>query len=267
MSKVHIYGGGTFNYVRNHLALSAIAFGSTAKRLRQLLLLESDLHLTKMADSSSDIVTNDDLDLHLKEILKDKDVKCIIMNAALCDYDGQIGNVESGKYADRLESREGVQEMILSPANKVIGQIKTIRPDIIVVGFKTTANEHDDGIMQYKGQRMDVDAVLINDVVLRKNILLAYDSFVSFSDRDEALICLAEFVQNHIRDESKIKNIRTRGKWKTYSIEVLKSTCRIDAFNQACEILKSEGVEGDYLDGRWSMFHQGIYNVSINTEE
>jgi len=172
VSKVHIYGGGTFFYVRNHLALCAPAFGATAERLKQLLLLESELHLTKMVDRSSALVTNNDVDAHIQNILKDEYVKCIIMNVALCDYEGQIGNTISGKYATRLESREGIQNMMLIPSQKVISQIKEQRPDITVVGFKTTVNEDDDMVMINKALRMNVDIVLANDVGLRKNIIV-----------------------------------------------------------------------------------------------
>ena len=36
MKKIYILGGGTFNYVRNHLALAAPAFGETARKLKTL---------------------------------------------------------------------------------------------------------------------------------------------------------------------------------------------------------------------------------------
>ena len=35
---VHIIGGGTVNHVRPHLALSAPAYGGTARRLKELAL-------------------------------------------------------------------------------------------------------------------------------------------------------------------------------------------------------------------------------------
>ena len=64
MKKIHIIGGGTFSHVRNHMALAAPAFGGTARALYPLLAStdrQVQLHLTKMADHTSKLVTNDDV--------------------------------------------------------------------------------------------------------------------------------------------------------------------------------------------------------------
>ncbi len=58
--RVVILGGGTFNYVRNHLAIAAPAFGTTARCLHELLP-DSQLLLTRMAESTSKIETNQDV--------------------------------------------------------------------------------------------------------------------------------------------------------------------------------------------------------------
>ena len=54
--QIHIFGGGTVSHVRNHLALAAPAYGSTAKALATLCKqiipkMETVLHLTRMAQS------------------------------------------------------------------------------------------------------------------------------------------------------------------------------------------------------------------------
>ena len=51
--QIHIYGGGTFSYIRTHLALAMPAFGETAKRLKVLCEERFDnmyvnLHLTNL---------------------------------------------------------------------------------------------------------------------------------------------------------------------------------------------------------------------------
>jgi hypothetical protein len=36
--QVHIFGGGTVNFIRNHLAITAPAYGSTARKLEGLVI-------------------------------------------------------------------------------------------------------------------------------------------------------------------------------------------------------------------------------------
>jgi hypothetical protein len=60
--RVYILGGGTFSYVRNHLALAVPAFGETARRLdilcrRRFLDMDVRLKLTRMADGRSFLIT------------------------------------------------------------------------------------------------------------------------------------------------------------------------------------------------------------------
>lgn len=188
--KIVILGGGTFSYVRNHLALAAPAFGTTAKALQQLLP-NSQLILTRMADSSSKIETNQDVSNLLKEILKNREVVAIVMNIAMCDYDGQIADLPSGKYAKRLSSRAGLQNMELTPSEKVIKGIKQQRPDLILVGFKTTVNDSTDE-QTAKAQRMlkesNCDLVLANDVGSRQNLLFIGNKCISSTSNRNLII-------------------------------------------------------------------------------
>lgn len=190
--KTIIYSGGTFSYVRNHMALSAPAFGGSG-RLLKTIIPNSTLVLTKMADSTSNIITNEDLLKDLTERLKDEEIQCIIMNAALCDFDGIIDDIPSGKHSKRLETRSETPLMKLTPANKVISSIKTIRPDILVVGFKTTCNQEE--MLVEKAQRMldSADIVIANDTGARINYIVT-DRFISrqFTSREalfEELYC------------------------------------------------------------------------------
>lgn len=59
MKKIIILGGGTIQPIANHLSLAATAYGTIAKNLH-VLLSDSELILTKMADPTSNIVTNKD---------------------------------------------------------------------------------------------------------------------------------------------------------------------------------------------------------------
>ncbi len=189
---IHIFGGGTFSHVRSHLALAAPAFGTTARSIWLKLHENTDyqvyLELTKMASISSDMVTNDDVERRVDELIANPDTKIIFFNVALCDYDGAIieANLtnpsadflqatESGKYAERLKTSDGNRFMQISPANKIIGKIRRERKDIFVVGFKTTANAtHDEqyaaGLNLLKSN--SINLVLANDIVTRRNIII-----------------------------------------------------------------------------------------------
>lgn len=173
-ASILILGGGTFYPVRNHLSIAAPAFGTTARWLKEQLS-DSDLVLTKMADPASFLETNADVKQFVDASLTKKTLRCLIMNVALCDYEGTIGNVASGKHAERLQSRAGKQLMELIPSDKVIASIKEQRPDVFLVGFKTTTNFSPDE-QQAAAYRMLSESkgnlVLANDTVTRHNLLI-----------------------------------------------------------------------------------------------
>jgi hypothetical protein len=215
---IHIIGGGTFSHVRNHLALAAPAFGETAKKLHGMFtsyhirdggrsLEYPQLHLTKMADSNSTMVTNEHVAHLIDELIADNTVKVIIMNAALCDYDGKIVEerhgeevlTASGKYATRLKTQDGIQNMALVPADKVIGCIRKTRKDIFAVGFKTTTGATPDE--QYAAalkllKTNSLNLVVANDTVTRHNMIVAPEEtrYYETDNRDEMLHGLVKMV-------------------------------------------------------------------------
>ncbi len=93
IKKIHIIGGGTFSHIRNHLSLAAPAFGQTANWLDEIFYdaiffdknvgnMEVVTTLTKMANSDSDIVTNDDVANWVDEVVaKDISYARLIFNA------------------------------------------------------------------------------------------------------------------------------------------------------------------------------------------
>ncbi len=237
--KIHIIGGGTFSHVRNHLALSAPAFGGTARSLYgQIHRALADqhpnlderaanekaaehvvLHLTKMAaPRQSNLVTNQDVSALLDTLIADPDTRVIILNAALCDYDGEIAEMidekdrvafargegpdpvtHSGPHAKRLKTSEGSQIMRLSPASKLIGKIRKERKDIFVVGFKTTTEATSDE--QYRIaldmlKRDSLNLVLANDTVTRNNMIVAPEEtrYSETTDRASVLSALVKMV-------------------------------------------------------------------------
>lgn len=199
--KVVIIGGGTFSHVRTHLSLATPAFGKTAKSLyekckEKFTHMDVELILTKMADSNSKIVTNDDVSKLVDELVNDNTVKVIFFNVAMTDFDGQIGQTQSGKYESRLESKEEGHKMWLFPADKVINKIRKVRKDIFLVGFKTTSNgtpqeQFSKGLNLMK--KSSANIVLANDVVTHNNFIITPEEGVYGKEmtREE---CLDELV-------------------------------------------------------------------------
>jgi hypothetical protein len=188
MKNVHILGGGTINHVRNHIALCAPAFGGTARELNQQFIGQVNaagigdeyrvmLHLTKMANHFSDMVTNDDVAACVDKIIADPNAKVVFFNVALCDFEGQIGDVQSGKHATRLitAAYDTGPQMDLFKAQKLIGRIRKERKDIFVVGFKTTTDASE-GEQYLAGLNLlkanSVNIVLANDTVTRQNMII-----------------------------------------------------------------------------------------------
>lgn len=215
--RVVILGGGTIMPVRNHLALCAPAYGSTASALQKLFEAELcaksleaqykvELVLTKMADSRSSLETNDDVAAYVDQLVADPSVKAIIFNVALTDYRGQVGTVPSGKHAQRLKTSEGEQALVLTPADKLIGRIRRERKDIFVVGFKTTTDYASED--QYTRalellKRNSLNLVLANDTVRRNNMIVAPEEtrYCETTDRAQVLEFLTKMtvsrMQNH----------------------------------------------------------------------
>ena len=209
---IYILGGGTFSYVRNHLALATPAFGQTARKINDLVREQMTafeyfppnkstpqqifgpprLCLTKMANHHSDIITNDDVAVLVDKIINDKRAKIVFFNVAMCDFDGYVGDTNSDKHAQRLKSREGIHTMVLTPADKLIGRIRKERKDIFLVGFKTTTNysEQDQyvaGLNLLKANSCNL--VLANDTVNRRNMIIVPEEakYCVTDDRDKVL--------------------------------------------------------------------------------
>jgi hypothetical protein len=217
---IHIIGGGTFSHVRSHLSLSAMAFGKTARLIHRLHTTRdtanesmpindsATLHLTKMADSGSQLVTNEDVAALVDKLVADPKTRVIYMNAALCDYDGTImeegfpGDIgtPSGKYAERLKTSDGPRYMMISPADKIISRIRQTRKDIFLVAFKTTSGATSDeqylaGLNLLKANSANL--VLANDVVTRNNMIIAPEEtrYHESTDRGFVIRNLVEMVK------------------------------------------------------------------------
>lgn len=220
MFNIEVIGGGTVSHVRNHLALCAPAFGSAAKKITNSCQIwfandehHVNLHLTKMA-GGKELETNEDVSKLVDTLIADQRTKVIFFSPALCDYDGSIyrsGPVgyewsdciptESGKYAERLQTSKGEQEMLLLPAPKIIGKIRKERKDIFLVAFKTTCGATEDeqfltGLHLLKTNSCNL--VLANDTKTRVNMIITPEQarYCVTKDRDSALYELVKMARS-----------------------------------------------------------------------
>ncbi len=196
--KIHILGGGTVNHVRAHVAISSQAYGSTARTLFDMFNQQCDknvvLHLTKMASAGqSNLETNDDVKSLVEKLVADPTTSMIVFNVALADFEGQIDDVKSGKYAERLKSREAQGASInLKTAEKIIKLVRKKRKDIFLVAFKATAGlSQDEQYMRALSMMKEnsVNLVLANDIVTRNNMIITPEEarYCVTQDRQYAL--------------------------------------------------------------------------------
>lgn len=228
--KLIIVGGGTFNPIRNHLSLAAPAFGTTARKLFDIFSMfdsagVASLHLTKMADHNSNIVTNDDLSEAVDGWILDPEVKTIIFSAAVCDFKCEMDNIESGLHAERLSSDYGYT-VFLETSEKIIGKVRKIRPDIFLVGFKTTTNKSTDD--QFLAalkmmKRTKCNLVLANDTVTRQNMVITPEEamYNVTDDRDSALRTLIEMIGMRNNLTYNKTNLHKQTSWSIYNTPVI----------------------------------------------
>ena len=178
---IHVIGGGTVNYIRNHFAVSAPAYGETARQLAALIP-GSVLHLTRMANPSSRIETNDDLAALIDTLVADPATRAIVMNAAVADWSPvQLLQGETelpsewGKYAPRLKTEARGLTLELEPSTKILSRIRKERKDIFLVGTKATtgASPQQQYIAALKLLKSNsANLVLSNDTVTKRNIVV-----------------------------------------------------------------------------------------------
>ena len=189
--RIAIIGGGTNTYISNHLALSAPAYGSTAKKLANKFRANSenkmqvDLYLTQMAQQApGNPDTSQEVEALIDKLVADPDTRVIIFNVAMVDYKPtSLFNLESnaydaynpveitdkfGKYAGRLNTSKLPEVCLeLSVQDKIIQKIRKERKDILLVGFKTTCGatkeeQYNKGLKLCKDSSANI--VFVNDV-------------------------------------------------------------------------------------------------------
>ncbi|MCE7987453.1 MAG: hypothetical protein DYG89_40315 [Caldilinea sp. CFX5] len=200
--RIYILTGGTVVHVTPHFALCAPAYGTVgieiADRLAHRLLgtipdgnHEIVLVKTKMAGANSSATmarlallgihatpeTNADAQAFVQAVLADAQAVALIMAAAICDFSpidltavGKSGHITTmqhfGKEQKRLHHIETLT-LQMRPSDKIIDGIKRVRPDLMVVTFKTTAGVTADELFSqafYNLQKSQSDLVFANDI-------------------------------------------------------------------------------------------------------
>jgi hypothetical protein len=204
MKSIEILGGGTVFHIRNHLALTAPAYGTTARLINDIILdqmydlvrdkqirkYDVSLYLTKMAcQGKGNLETNQDIEKLVDKLIANPDTKIIFFNVALVDYEATVlesGVYKyhwtpdifpsiSGKYEERLKTSDGERTLRLTPSAKLISKIRKERKDIFLVGFKTTCGATEDeqfltGLHLLKSSSCNL--VLANDTKTRTNMII-----------------------------------------------------------------------------------------------
>jgi len=235
MKKIYIICGGTMQHVSPHFALTAPAYGNVGhdiycamkSRLDNDLNSEYSVKLipTKMAlgilnnDEFEEtfnvmnhfgfdfIETNEELSKFIDALIKDSETRCIIMAAAVCDFEPSVistvieeGMIENpifkfGKDQKRLDSNN-YYSLDLVPAEKIVHKIREKRKDIFVVSFKTTAGVGRDetykrGLLALKKNSSNL--VFANDIRDKINMVITPEEFPHEGEtRSEAIAILAD---------------------------------------------------------------------------
>lgn len=210
--KIVILGGGTNTYISNHLALSAPAYGNTAKALFHKFSkyqsdYEVDLFLTKMANPSNKDApdTPEEVEAVVDQLIADPSVRVIVFNIAMVDYkpvyleeqidqgSSRIIASEFGKYTGRLSTSEHPDLVLdMTVQEKIIQKIRKTRKDIFLVGFKTTCGATQEEQFN-KGLKLVKEAscniVFANDV--DKDRIKKLDKYLHYQNNPK------EFLEEH----------------------------------------------------------------------
>ena len=123
--------------------------------------------------------------------------------------------------------------------------------------------------MEFKARRMNVDLVIANDTVTRKNIVVPtksiYEDSIYCGSREVAYETLIGFILHELESDNPIKNIKHYNEFTSFFVEVQKANGRKDAFNKAVQHLIDNGYSGNFLDTGWTQHYQNIYQVGLKT--
>jgi hypothetical protein len=200
--QIHIVGGGTFEPVHSHLALAAPAFGTTARQLGELCTelipsMDTNVHLTKMADPRSELCTASDLRELAHQLVGDYATKMVFWSPMIADFRGRLQSAIDPR-SGKLDSTQ-VQGLTLVPNEKIVPIFRKEsidgrepRKDIFLAAFKTTVGAPPDiqkRIAQEFMKKSGANLVLANDTKTRLNMVVVPEesAYAETTDRTAAL--------------------------------------------------------------------------------
>jgi len=221
--KVIVVGGGTVFHLKPQLALSAPAYGTTAKRT--FIFMETmcnsseyydvlgqrfvaQLVLTKMADPNSNIETNEDLAHWIGNL--DADVAAVLFDATVLDFSGLLYGEGGwpmiiGRATAKLQTKKiGEKKRVdvgLFKTEKAINRIKRALPGVFLVGFKSTFGL---SVSEQAAESVSLAEDAFCDIVLSRdgktgNAILTMGGETKLLDRDaDALSVLVGLVMKEI---------------------------------------------------------------------
>lgn len=265
MKKIIILGGGTFEPIRNHLSLAAPAFGTTARYLTNLFSSNHEdngqvyLVLTKMANNKSKLITNDDVAKYIDTLIEDKEVGTIILNVAFCDFKAlPINDVPSDLHGDRLKTDNGNLTIELTPTEKIISKIRIKRPDIFLVGFKTTTNETKENqflIALKMMKKTKCNLVLANDTVTRNNMIITPEESIYDETTNRY------FVLGKLYEMILLRNNLTYNKSVFNDVESTNINTTPESFKKVIKFLIDNG---GYIENNGNGFTPGHFCYKLN---
>jgi hypothetical protein len=233
MKTYYIISGGTFVDVAPHFALAAPAFGSVGRQLvryletalanRQHTDARVQLMLTRMAIGGEprshdqemllqrakldDLVSNADLAQLLDYLTLQEDTACIVLPAAVTDFEpsgltpehGTHDVGEFGKLKHRRLSSSRAHALELKPSEKLVKRVRATRKDIFLVAFKSgdsgdAATLYTQGLAMLK--KNSANLVLANDLRTHLNMVITPEQarYHETTDRGFALSGLADMI-------------------------------------------------------------------------
>lgn len=190
--QIAIIGGGTISWIRNHLALSAPAYGKTACKLTEICekvfgdTMDIRLYLTRMAENTNPdldkyegmyrLETNEDIEKLIDDLVSSNTTKIVFFNASMVDFKAYAEGILGHKDLPRLKTSGGHEyELALEPTDKVIKKVRQFRKDIFLIGFKQTHGldadaQYIEGLGLCKSASCNL--VLANDTKTRLNMVI-----------------------------------------------------------------------------------------------
>jgi hypothetical protein len=231
VKKFYIIAGGTMVYIAPHFSLCAPAYGTIGKQILAGVDPGPDTQVIRLFTTMADqnllsparevlskagvdrLETNEDLTKVIRYLVSQKDTRCIVMAAAVCDFEPEAlsGKRDTffGKDSPRLSSKEKYT-LMLRPAEKILSMIRMIRKDIFLAAFKTTAGltpeeTYEHGLKLLK--RSSANLVFANDIRSHHNVVITPEEFpYHASSREEAVKTFSEM----IAARTKLHFVRTK---------------------------------------------------------